>query len=60
MALLSQRGSCGGAVQLVVGSFLAVIVPYIDVDLVCPWEGVQDLLTLPSWTASGPRGILKG
>ena len=29
--------------------------------LVCLWDKVvQDLLTPPSWTPSGPRGIHKG
>lgn len=43
---------CGGAVQLVFGSFSGVIL-YVAVDFLCLWEEVSsDLPTLPSWTTS--------
>ena len=47
--------------QLVINSFLVVTMPYEAVDLVCPVGGTTfRMFTLPPWTYSGPRGILKG
>lgn len=32
--------------------FLEGIISCVAVDLLCPWEGVKDLFTLPPWTTS--------